>query len=351
MAIAPEDVKLDRVLGSLLGTALGDALGLPTEGLQPARAKRMHGERLRHRFLFGRGMMSDDGEHACLVLEAIARAKGVPEQTQRRFAQMLRFWLLGIPAGIGYSTLKAILRLWIGIKPPKSASRSASNGAAMRAAVIGALFDDLEEAKRMVDAVSRVTHAHPLAVQGAQIVAYAAHALSRYAYSEADGPALIGGMIEQIDLDSQWDEPLLAAAEALRHAQTPEEFAAAQGWTRGPSGYVLQSVPAALFCALRYLSDFKSAVSGAICMGGDTDTVAAMAGGIVGARGGAATLPRDLMAGLWEWPRTPHFLHQLAAAAVKGNAPPRAPLPLIWPRNMLFLATVLAHGFRRLLPL
>lgn len=53
--------------GSLLGAAVGDALGLPYEGLSPRRAARLLGPPDRHRLLGGRGMVSDDAEHACMT--------------------------------------------------------------------------------------------------------------------------------------------------------------------------------------------------------------------------------------------------------------------------------------------
>ena len=49
---------------SLLGTAVGDALGLPYEGLTPERGQKLIGYPDRFRFLPGRGMVSDDTEHA-----------------------------------------------------------------------------------------------------------------------------------------------------------------------------------------------------------------------------------------------------------------------------------------------
>ena len=60
----------------MIGGAIGDALGLPLEGIKRARAGRMYRGPLRYRFLFGRGMVSDDTEHACLTALALARAGG-----------------------------------------------------------------------------------------------------------------------------------------------------------------------------------------------------------------------------------------------------------------------------------
>ena len=47
---------VSRFEGCLLGLMVGDSLGLPREGLSPARAERLFGRELRHRFVFGCGM-------------------------------------------------------------------------------------------------------------------------------------------------------------------------------------------------------------------------------------------------------------------------------------------------------
>ncbi len=63
----------DTVAGVLLGTAVGDAIGLPHEGLHPQRiAQRLERGPLRHALLLGRGMLSDDTEHASMVARATA---------------------------------------------------------------------------------------------------------------------------------------------------------------------------------------------------------------------------------------------------------------------------------------
>ena len=63
----------------LLGGALGDALGLPAEGLTSRRIARMWRGSWRHRFFFGKGMVSDDTEHA--VMTASPAPEGSPERT------------------------------------------------------------------------------------------------------------------------------------------------------------------------------------------------------------------------------------------------------------------------------
>src|SRR5713101_2258079 len=110
------------------------------------------------------GMCSDDTEHTLFVAQALLSHPEDPIAFQRCLAWKLRLWLLGLPAGIGLATLRAILKLWLGFPPSCSGVRSAGNGPAMRSAVIGAFFAD-EPAKRreFVSAATRITHADPKA--------------------------------------------------------------------------------------------------------------------------------------------------------------------------------------------
>ena len=71
------------ILGSLLGTAVGDALGLPYEGMSRKRVGAF-GE-IRHRFLLGRGMFSDDTEHTLMLAAALREHRSDVNAFQRSF--------------------------------------------------------------------------------------------------------------------------------------------------------------------------------------------------------------------------------------------------------------------------
>src|SRR5690349_8968013 len=129
--------RSDRMVGVILGTAVGDAVGLPFEGLSRRRVRRMSGASLRHRLVLGRGMASDDTEHTCMAAQALLVSGGDPDGFARSLGWRLRWWLLGLPAGVGKATARAILKLWLGFPPSRSGVRSAGNGPAMRAAVLG----------------------------------------------------------------------------------------------------------------------------------------------------------------------------------------------------------------------
>src|SRR5262245_5033648 len=133
--------RQQAIAGCILGTALGDAVGLPAEGLSRRRQRRMFPSLDGHHLLLGRGMISDDTEHTCLVAEALTLSAGDVVLFRDRLAAGLRWWLLSAPAGTGLATLRATLRLWMGVPPEQSGVFSAGNGPAMRSALFGVCFD------------------------------------------------------------------------------------------------------------------------------------------------------------------------------------------------------------------
>ena len=158
----------DRFEGLLLGLMAGDCLGLPLEGLSPRRARRLFAGPLRHRFFLGRGMMSDDTEHASLTGQALLASRGDPDAFASALAWGLRWWFLGLPAGIGLATLRSILKLWLGFSPSSSGVLSAGNGAAMRSPILGLVFwDDPDRLRGFCGRSTRLTHTDPRAERGA----------------------------------------------------------------------------------------------------------------------------------------------------------------------------------------
>jgi ADP-ribosylglycohydrolase len=344
------------IVGSILGTAVGDALGLPYEGLSRRRGLRLFGEPNRYHLFLGGGMVSDDTEHTCMAAQALIASGGQDKEFARQLGWRLRLWLLGIPAGVGKATLQATLKLWCGFPPHKSGVFSAGNGPAMRSAVLGAAVDDWPSLEALVRKSTRLTHTDPKAEQGALAVALAARL--------AREPAIIqpSHYLEELRVrmpDTSASEFLKqierAVDSALRGESTPS-FAVSQGWSKGVSGYVYHTVPAVIHAWLRNQRDFESAVMEVIRCGGDTDTTAAVVGGIIGSAVGKSGIPPAWLAGLREWPRSVAWMENLgncvfdALADNKPGAAPRLPVVGLLGRNALFFAVVLLHVVRRCLP-
>lgn len=176
------EVQFQRLAGCLLGTAIGDALGLAGEGLSPQRQARLFPRTERYHLLpLGRGLCSDDTEHAIMVAQSLVhtcgytKAFGHAGDFRADLAWRMRWWLLGLPAGIGMATLKGILKLWLFVPARWQGAFSAGNAPAMRSALIGVFWADEPLVLRMhVEASSRLTHSDPKAAQAALAVATAA---------------------------------------------------------------------------------------------------------------------------------------------------------------------------------
>lgn len=352
-----QDEKLNRrITGCLLGTAVADALGLPLEGLSARRGQRLFPDLDGYHLVLGRGFCSDDTEHACLTAQALIVSGADDQAFARDLARRLRWWLLGMPAGIGLATLKGIVRLWLGFPPDRAGVWSAGNGPAMRAALLGLCHGaGPVELRRFVRAATRLTHTDPRAEMGAYAVALAAH----FAAADGDAPDLryLARLRAELGAEGRELAELLERAAASAAAgEATSGFAASIGCARGVSGFVLHTVPVAIHAWLRHPDDYRAAVVGAIRCGGDTDTVAAIVGALVGLRVGKAGIPPQWIAGLAEWPRDVAWMERLAAALAMsvatgvGAAPPRIGLAGLLLRNLCFVPVVLAHGFRRLLP-
>jgi ADP-ribosyl-[dinitrogen reductase] hydrolase len=348
----------DRLAGILLGTAVGDALGLPAEGLSPRRRKRLMPGPWRHRFLFGRGMVSDDTEHTLFVAQSLLRHPDDVDAFQRRLAWHLRWWLAGLPAGVGKATAKACLKLWMGFSPKRSGVFSAGNGPAMRSAILGGYFYDQPKIiEKFVSASMQLTHTDPRADVGAQAIArIAAWAV---VHDPAEKPAIdeiISLLRELAPVDEEWIKWLGSIHEAFSKNISVCDFAASYGLENGVTGYIYHTVPVAIYAWLRHYGDFRATLEAALDCGGDTDTVGAIAGALAGATVGVDNIPDDWLHGILDWPRSPNLLRHVARRLVDQQKIQK-PLgevsyfwPAVLPRNLIFLFIVLLHGFRRLAP-
>lgn len=346
--------RYSSILGCLLGTAVGDACGLAVEGLSPQRARLLHGDKpVKPRLCFNWAMCSDDTEHTLMTARALTISAGDAERFALQLARELRCWLLTVPAGVGWATLRACCKLLIGFKPTNSGVWSAGNGPAMRSAVLGVTARDDVHLQELVRSSARITHTDPRAEEGALLVARAA----RSGLADPAQSALMflrneARRIQGDELREQMDE----VVKGLGRRQSCQEFAELRGWQRGVTGYVNRTVPAAIYCWAASPQDFRQSVTSAVLLGGDTDTVAAITGAVSGANLGVSAIPSEWLSSLTEWPRTVNWIERLAAALLQAmetgesQIPPRMHWLATIPRNLLFAASVISLGLRRLLP-
>lgn len=309
----------ERVEGVLLGAALGSALGRQVKGMRPEGIQRRFGwlaelEVPRRR----RGgqqacPQTDDSQtlrltlKACMQKEAPAAEAFATELVQHRDAL----------AHLGRASSEAMRRLAEGRRWWRAGTPSAGNGAALRAAAIGLAFgDDLKALRREAARNAVVTHADRLAVAASAVVAHAVALLVRTPdgclVPEAFLEHLIAGLGDLGDAYGKDRRPeaqgsRILLAERLRTVgtllgQSPKE---AFGITQN-GAYVLETLPAALWCFLEHPEDPEQAILTAVNGGFDADSVASLTGAFAGAYRGAPCLPSrwaERLAGAREFKR------------------------------------------------
>lgn len=339
--------EVDRLAGTLLGVAVGDALGLPAEGLSARAIERRFGRLDRFR-LFGRtGFVSDDTEQAALVAQSLVRSPRDLDGCVRAFRRALLAWFCRLPCCVGRATVRSCGRIALGISP--SGVRSAGNGSAMRAAIVGTFFHDDQDARRAFGrALAEVTHRDDRAIEGALYVAELAAALvAEPGVALTEAVKFARSVVGQPQLGENLDRAIALAA---RGAETREAAIVC-----GTSGYVVHTVAFATFCFLRFGDDPRIALMEAVSAGGDTDSVGAVLGGWLGARHRQDGLPGELIARIHDGPFGPTHLRALAdclAAVRRGervSAPSYSPAAAL-ARNLALYPVIVGHVVRRLLP-
>lgn len=349
-----ENIK-NPFTGIIIGTSVGDSIGLPYEGMTLNRVGKLYKKEKGQSLIFNRGLTSDDTDHTCMVAEALLETDDV-EGFRNCLAQKLKMWLLSLPAGIGFGTLKALIKLLLGVSPLKSGVNSAGNGPAMRSAIIGYAFKgDIEKIKAYVKASTFITHQDKRAYCGALAVALSAS----YAVLEnkIDTKKFLDFLrTNTSEIDENFTNILNIIEEAYLNGLSPRDFIIKMGFKNGVSGYVYSTVPAAIYLFLKYNYNFESAINTAVLLGKDTDTLSAIVGAIIGARVGVGGIPKNWMSNLAEWPRTVRWQIKLGDTLKlkfdKGEKNKKvAPFwPFFLLRNLLFIPVVIWVIIKRCFP-
>jgi poly(ADP-ribose) glycohydrolase ARH3 len=295
------DLK-DRFRGCLLGLALGDALGAPFEGSPPGVGPPLEALFDGPPPVLG---YTDDTEMAIGVAESIVEAGNIdPGDMARRFVENYHPW-----RGYGPGTV-AVLELirkgvhWEQANRAVFPGGSFGNGAAMRSAPMGLFIrNDMDRLRQAVRRASAVTHAHVLAQEGAFLIAAAVASAAGGEGREETLDRLRG-----LSMAGEYAEKLAAVASLLKRDPPIGEVIR----TLGTGVAALMSVPTALYAFLRHGGDYQDTVRYCISLGGDTDTIAAMAGAITGAHLGAGGLPGRLVERLEDRERIEELACRLA---------------------------------------
>ncbi|MEU2617760.1 ADP-ribosylglycohydrolase family protein [Streptomyces sp. NPDC007157] len=303
--------RLDRALGAFYGLALGDALGMPTQVMSREDVVRVYGtvtgfEAARPDNPVSAGMpagsVTDDTEQAVIVARLIDEGHGRIDPL--RLAHELLDWEKEMKAKgsfdlLGPSTKAALDAVARGVSPQEAGRNGTTNGAAMRVTPVGIAFsaDPLDPFVDRVVESCQVTHDTTIGIAGAAAVAAAVSTgvgggsldeAVRAAVTAARAGAGRGHWIAGADIAAriEWAWQLVRD---LPEAEALDRVVALVGTSVASQ----ESVPAAF--AVLALADgdpWRTALLAAN-LGGDSDTIGAIAGAVAGSVAGLRALPAD----------------------------------------------------------
>ena len=313
------DPRFSRAYGALAGLALGDALGMPTQEMSPEQIRAVYGRitglvdgDASQPYAPGMpaGSVTDDTEQALLVASLLVRGRGSSSGRVAlnavEFAHALLAWEDSmIERGsldlLGPSTKAALERVRAGEDPLTVGGEGTTNGAAMRVTPIGIAVSTADP-EAFADAVwssCQVTHATHQGFQSAALVAAAVSMGIDAAHSPSlDLRSLLWKAVTYVDSLPErgaWtpDPDVVAATRramqlAVNPASSSLECLVEQVGTSVASAH---AIPMAFALLARVPS--PQALLDAANIGGDTDTIGAIAGAILGAALGVQVLPTD----------------------------------------------------------
>ncbi|MBQ8185176.1 MAG: ADP-ribosylglycohydrolase family protein [Lachnospiraceae bacterium] len=306
----------NKILGGLLGAAAGDAMGAPTETRTRQQIAQRFGGYVTD-FLeppmdtFGRGnragQVTDDFSIAYVALEEILKAGKVDEESAvaglLKWAEKPEFFdkFAGPTTRARVMELKGETVVRTGFVPANE-NNKASNGAAMKSAPIALLsMGDVDKAIDYVITVGKVTHNNNIALSGAAAIAAAASAAMKEGatledvveasiYGAARGDKI--GRETALTLAGPSVETRIKwAVKVAKEAENLDKAIDAIADSVGCGLMTVEAVPAAIGLCVAAKGNTVDGICAAVNIGDDTDTVATMVGGILGALNGVDSMP------------------------------------------------------------
>lgn len=274
-----------KLRGYLFGTACADALGRPVELLTLEQIKKKYGDK---------GILelppnspwTDDTQLMLVLARALLRgAEFELPELMDKIAEELVLWLDEPDLGAGATTKGAALNLRDDIHWNKSGINSKTCGSLMRVGILGFIYqNDPQKLIKAALASGRITHSHPVSEAASLAGAYAV----KLALDGVDPGEMFEPLLEVTKgISKEFTQELESSYNTAYSGIGDEEGLKklGQGW------YADETFALAYFCILRYPNDYKKAVQTAVNITGDSDSVASVAGGILGARLGVDAVP------------------------------------------------------------
>ena len=286
----------DRIKGVLFGQAIGDALGLGTEFMTQKEVNRFYPNGLTdynqiiqdyHRKRWAKGAWTDDTAMMLCIANAIIKDKDIKLST---IAQNFKDWFNDEPLGIGSNTYKVLSFKDYTDAPQKgaeiiwnlSAKNSAANGAVMRTSIVGLWNNDTE---RNAAEICKLTHYDPRCVGSCVIISLL---INNLVYKNQ-----MLSLNQLIRIGERYDSRIREYLVKASQYDCLEDLVLDDY----SMGYTLKTLAASIWC-LFHCNSFEEGLLAVVNAGGDSDTNAAVAGSLLGARYGLSTIPQKYIDGL-----------------------------------------------------
>lgn len=291
--------------------ALGDAMGMPAELWGRQRAANFFGGKITGlidgpaendvAFNYKKGQFTDDTGQALVLLDSLASTGYVPDA--KDIAARMLEWADRENAFenniLGPTSKVALANFRDGIDASKVTDKALSNGSAMRIPPIGCLFEP-EEKEKIVDfvfGVSRATHSSDVTIAGAAMIAAGVSSAIVHDDFEKVIEDILAIEPAGYEKGCETFSPRLAervkiGLDIAKTSQDDDEFSRRIYDVVGTGVGIIESVPAAVAAAY-YAQDPNKACLICANMGGDTDTIGAMATAICGAFKGVDSIKTE----------------------------------------------------------
>ncbi len=306
-------MQVSPVLSGLMGVCVGDALGVPVEFTSRSDRQKNPVTTMIGYGTYNQppGTWSDDSSLTFCLADSLCQGFDL-DVISRSFCRWFRecYWTPhGEVFGIGNTTLQALRNLQQGAPPSESgvtSDRGNGNGSLMRILPMAFLYKNLEftELIERTHQVSRITHAHPRALMACGI--YISIAVNLLQGKNLKSAYLQG--IENIRPFYQ-SAPYLQELDHFQRLLNGDIDRLTINQVNS-SGYVISTLEASLWCLLN-TDNYRDAVLKAVNLGQDTDTTAAVTGGLAGIYYGFEAIPQEWVDQIARKTDIIHLAHRL----------------------------------------
>jgi len=285
-----KDVKLkQKILGGILGLAVADAVGVPVEfqSRESLRSNSVTNMKGYGTYNQPPGTWSDDTSLTLCLLDSLATGRIDYADIMKRFLSWLddgKYTPHGKVFDVGIATRKALQRFRNGNAPLQCGGTSEQdngNGSLMR--ILPLAFYREDEFWDVIHNVSSLTHAH----KRSQIACGLYLSVAENLFDKTDLKSAVHSGLEKAK-EHYGNEKDLKHYKRLFDTNFPK----LSEREIKSSGYVVDTLEAALWCLLN-TDNYRDCVLRAVNLGEDTDTVAAVAGGLAGMFYGVDGIPKD----------------------------------------------------------